>query len=279
MIVDVKSMVENKKEELKVKMIKLKESGKSVKLALVVASDDKASKIYVKKKRDMCLDIGLEEVEYMFDETVTQEELINKIGDLNKDDSINGILVQLPLYNHLDTLKVIEAIDPKKDVDGLHEVNAGKLFLGDLRAIVPCTPKGIMMVLDNLNVDFTGKNVVVIGRSNLVGKPIASLLLNRNATVTICHSKTKDLKSYTQNADIVVVAVGRAKLLTEDMIKQDTIVIDVGINRNDEGKIIGDCDTAALEHKAKYVTPVPGGIGLTTVISLIDNTINNVIDN
>lgn len=273
MIINVKEMVEKEKEILKERVNSLKNIGKNPKLAVILASNDKASKIYVGKKRDLCAEIGIEEVEFIYDNSVTEEALILKIKELNNDDSVSGILVQLPLFKHLDSNTVINSIATKKDVDGLTSNNAGKLSMG-LECIIPCTPKGIMMVLDRLNVDIASKNVVVVGRSNLVGKPIAQLLLNRNATVTICHSKTANLKEYTLKADILIVACGITKLITEDMIKNDSVVIDVGINRADDGKIYGDCDTLSIQDKVKFITPVPSGIGLTTVISLMSNVID-----
>lgn len=273
MKVNVKEIVEKEKELLKSKVVDLKKEGKQPKLAVILASDDKASEIYVGKKRNMCAEIGIEEVEFIYEVDVTQQEIIEKIHELNEDDSVDGILVQLPLYSHLNSNDIINNIKPCKDVDGLTSINAGKLSMG-LDSMLPCTPKGIMMVLERLNVDIASKNVVVVGRSNLVGKPIASLMLKENATVTVCHSKTNNLKDYTTKADILVVACGRAKMITEDMVKQDAVVIDVGINRNDSGKIEGDCDTLQIENKAKYITPVPSGIGLTTVVSLISNVID-----
>ncbi|MEG1704981.1 MAG: tetrahydrofolate dehydrogenase/cyclohydrolase catalytic domain-containing protein [Clostridia bacterium] len=272
MIIDVKTIVKNKKEELIKKIDKLKENNIVPKLVLICASDDKASEIYVSKKRNMCKEVGIEEEEFLFDTLVTTDKIIGVIKKLNDDISVDGILVQLPLYKHLDENKILNSISPCKDVDGLHPLNLGRLFANE-SGIVSCTPKGIMTVLDDLNIHIAGSNVVVIGRSILVGKPIAALLLNRNATVTICHSKTENLKLFTLNADILIVAVGKPKIITDDMVKEGSIVIDVGINRTENGKIIGDVDTENVNKVAKFTTPVPGGIGLTTVLSLLENVV------
>ena len=271
-IINVKKIVENKKIELKEKVKKLKKDGIVPKLAVILANDLDASKIYVSKKREMCSELGVDEVEYMLDEnTTTGEVIINIIDRLNSDDSVHGILVQLPVFKHLDERKILERIDPSKDVDGFHPMNLGSLVMGNNR-IVACTPKGIMMILKETGVDLTGKTAVVVGRSVIVGKPISQLLLNANATVITCHSKTVDLKKYTKMADILVVAAGVPHLVTEDMVKKGSIVIDVGINRID-GKIVGDVDTENVKKVAKYITPVPGGVGITTVVSLLGNLI------
>lgn len=269
MIIDVKTIVKERKQKLKEKIENLKEKGITPKLVVIFASDDPASEIYVSKKRNMCKEIGIEEEEFLLDENVTTDKIISIIKELNEETSVHGILVQLPLYKHLDEKKILDSINPDKDVDGLHPLNLGKL-ISDKEGLVSCTPKGIMTILDELGVDISGKNAVVVGRSVLVGKPIAHLLLNRGATITLCHSKTTSLKEHTEKADILVVAVGKAKLITADMIKQDAVVIDVGINRI-EGKIVGDVDTEAVSNIAKYITPVPGGVGLTTVLSLLEN--------
>lgn len=270
-VIDVKKIVENKKIELKEKVKKLKKDGIVPKLAVILANDLDASKIYVSKKREMCSELGVDEVEYMLDENTTTDEVINIIDRLNSDDSVHGILVQLPVFKHLDERKILERIDPSKDVDGFHPMNLGSLVMGNNR-IVACTPKGIMMILKETGVDLTGKTAVVVGRSVIVGKPISQLLLNANATVITCHSKTVDLKKYTKIADILVVAAGVPHLVTEDMVKKDSVVIDVGINRID-GKIVGDVDTENVKKVAKYITPVPGGVGITTVVSLLGNLI------
>lgn len=269
MIVDVKTIVKEKKQKLKERVESLKQKGVIPKLVVIFASDDPASELYVSKKRKMCCELGIEEEEYILDSTVTTDNIIEIIEKLNNDESVHGILVQLPLYKGLDEKKVLNSIDPEKDVDGLHPLNLGKL-LCNKDGLVSCTPRGIMTILGELNVDLVGKNAVVVGRSVLVGKPIALLLLNAGATVTLCHSKTENLKEHTKNADILVAAVGHPKLITADMVKPGTVVVDVGINRVD-GKVVGDADTQAIADIAKYITPVPGGVGLTTVLSLLEN--------
>lgn len=270
-VIDVKKIVENKKIELKEKVKKLKKEGVVPKLAVILANDLAASKIYVSKKREMCAELGVDEVEYMLDENTTTNEVIKIIDRLNNDDSVHGILVQLPVFKDLDERKILERIDPSKDVDGFHPMNLGSLVMGN-KKVIACTPKGIMMILEETGVDLKGKTAVVIGRSVIVGKPISQLLLNANATVITCHSKTVDLKKYTKMADVLVVAAGVPHLVTKDMVKKDSIVIDVGINRID-GKIVGDVDTENVKKVAKYITPVPGGVGITTVVSLIGNLI------
>lgn len=273
MVVDVKKIVEDKKYELKDKILRLKSKNIIPKLVLICASDDKASKIYIDKKRNMCKELDIEEEELLFDESITTNEIVTSIKKLNEDNLVHGILVQLPLYKHLNEKEILSSISPDKDVDGLHPLNLGKLFAGE-KSIVSCTPKGIMSVLKALNIPIEGKNAVIVGRSILVGKPISALLLNENATVTMCHSKTCNLKSYTLNADILIAAVGKSKIITEDMVKEGSIVIDVGINRLENKKIVGDVDTQNVNKVVKYVTPVPGGIGLTTVLSLLENVID-----
>lgn len=269
MIVDVKTIVKEKKQKLKEKIENLIGKGITPKLVVIFASDDPASEIYVSKKRNMCAELGIEEEEYLLDEFVTTDKITSIINNLNADESVHGILVQLPLYRHLDEKKILDSISPDKDVDGLHPLNLGRL-LSSKDGLVSCTPKGIMTILDELEVDLVGKNAVVVGRSVLVGKPIAHLLLNKGATVTICHSKTTNLKEHTEKADVLVVAVGHPKLITADMVKPGAVIVDVGINRV-EGKVVGDVDTHAVSDIAKYITPVPGGVGLTTVLSLLEN--------
>lgn len=271
-LIDVKSIVENKKLTLKKKVNELKRNGIVPKLAVILANDLDASKIYVRKKREMCSELGVEEIEYMLDKDTTTEKVLDIINRLNEDDSVHGILVQLPVFKHLDERKILEAISPKKDIDGFHPLNIGKLLMGKPE-IVACTPRGIMSIIESTGVDLTSKTAVVVGRSIIVGKPISALLLNKNATVITCHSKTKNLKKYTKMADVLVVAAGVPHLITSDMVKKNAIVIDVGINRID-GKVIGDVDTENVLDVAKYVTPVPGGVGITTVVSLLENLID-----
>lgn len=271
-LIDVKSIVENKKLTLKKKVNELKRNGIVPKLAVILANDLDASKIYVRKKREMCSELGVEEIEYMLDKDTTTEKVLDIINRLNEDDSVHGVLVQLPVFKHLDERKILEAISPKKDIDGFHPLNLGKLLMGKPE-IVACTPRGIMSIIESTGVDLTSKTAVVVGRSIIVGKPISALLLNKNATVITCHSKTKNLKKYTKMADVLVVAAGVPHLITSDMVKKNAIVIDVGINRID-GKVIGDVDTENVLDVARYVTPVPGGVGITTVVSLLENLID-----
>ena len=271
-LIDVKSIVENKKLILKKKVNGLKRNGIVPKLAVILANDLDASKIYVTKKRQMCSELGVEEIDYMLDKDTTTEKVLEIINRLNEDNSVHGILVQLPVFKHLDERKILESISPKKDIDGFHPLNIGKLLMGKPE-IVACTPRGIMSIIESTGVDLTSKTAVVVGRSIIVGKPVSALLLNKNATVITCHSKTKNLKKYTKMADVLVVAAGVPHLITSDMVKKNAIVIDVGINRID-GKIIGDVDTENVLNVAKYLTPVPGGVGITTVISLLENLID-----
>lgn len=269
--INVKQIVKDEKEKLKKSIEELrKNKGVTPKLAVILASDDPASKIYVGKKQKMCEELGVLQEEYVYDESVTTKELIDKIIELNNDDSVHGILVQLPLYKHLDTDVILNKISVEKDVDGFHPFNLGKLLIGEDDAFISCTPKGIMTILDSCGVEIEGKHAVIVGRSRIVGKPIAELLLNRNATITMCHSKTKNLKYYTKQADILIAAVGRPHIITKDMVKDGAIVIDVGINRVD-GKILGDVDTDNVLEVCSKITPVPGGVGLTTVLSLLQN--------
>ncbi len=271
-IVDVKKIVENKKKELKEKVKELKSKNIYPKLAVILANSEESSKIYVGKKQQMCSELGIEDVEYVFDENVTTTDILDLIERLNNDSTVHGILVQLPLFKHLDENMIISKISPKKDVDGFHPENLGKILIGKEDGLIACTPKGIMGIIDSLNEEIVGKNAVVVGRSIIVGKPISQLLLSRGATVTTCHSKTSNLEKHTKMADILVVATGVPHLITASMVKKGAIVVDGGITRVD-GKIFGDVDTENVVKKAKYITPVPGGVGRTTVISLMENVI------
>ena len=273
--INVKDIVKRKKEELKQKVESLKERGIQPKLAVILASEDEASKIYVGKKRKMCDELGIEQVEYIFDKSVTTEKIVDTVKKLNSDKTVNGILVQLPLFKHIDMDKVLDTISDKKDVDGFHPLTLGKLFIGEKETFISCTPKGIMTILDDIKTEYEGKHAVIVGRSRIVGKPISQLLLKRGATVTVCHSKTKDISIYTKQADILVAAVGKPHIITENMIKPGAIVIDVGINRVD-GKILGDVDTENALKVCSKITPVPGGVGLTTVLSLLENVVQAV---
>lgn len=244
----------------------------SVGLAVIIVGDNPASRVYVNNKKKDCEEVGIKSFEYALPENTSQEELLNLIKKLNADVEVNGILVQLPLPKHLSEKEVLSAINPNKDVDAFHPVNVGKIMIGDF-SFLPCTPAGVMELLHYANIDISGKNCVVIGRSNIVGKPMAMLLLHENATVTICHSKTKNIADITRTADILVAAVGREKFVTADMVKDGAVVIDVGMNKNAEGKLCGDVDFAAVSEKASYITPVPGGVGPMTRAMLLKNTI------
>ncbi|MBO5477404.1 MAG: bifunctional 5,10-methylenetetrahydrofolate dehydrogenase/5,10-methenyltetrahydrofolate cyclohydrolase [Clostridia bacterium] len=270
--INVKEIVKRKKEELKVEVDALKSKGINPKLAVILASEDEASKIYVGKKRKMCEEMGILQEEFILDNTVQTQDVVDIIEKLNEDKSVSGILVQLPLFKHLDMDRILDSISYKKDVDGFHPLTLGKLFIGEDETFISCTPKGIMTILDDIGTEYEGKHAVVVGRSRIVGKPISQLLLKRGATVTICHSKTKDISSFTRQADILVAAVGRAHIITKDMIKPGAIVVDVGINRID-GKILGDVDTENALEVCDKITPVPGGVGLTTVLSLLENVV------
>lgn len=270
-IVDVKDIVEKKRNSLKREILDLRDKGIVPKLAVILANDVEASRIYVSRKRKLCQELGIEEVEYLFDAKCKTEDILETIDKLNKNNEIDGILVQLPLFKHLDESKIIDSILPEKDVDGFSAVNVGKLYQGKT-TVVPCTPKGILTILKELEKDLKGKNAVVVGRSQIVGKPMAALLLNEDMTVTICHSRTTNLPEHTRNADVLVVATGVPHLIKENMVKEGAIVIDVGMNRLKD-KLVGDVDTEAVSKVAKYVTPVPGGVGLTTVLSLAQNIV------
>ncbi|MBE5770789.1 MAG: bifunctional methylenetetrahydrofolate dehydrogenase/methenyltetrahydrofolate cyclohydrolase FolD [Clostridiales bacterium] len=272
-ILDGKIMAAELMEGLKARVDALKEKNVSVGLAVILVGEDPASQVYVRNKGKACEELGILSETIRLPENTTQKELENLIDKLNQDDRMDGILVQLPLPRHLDEAAVLRKIIPEKDVDGFHIENAGKLFTGQT-GVTACTPKGIMHMLKKGNVPLSGKEAVVIGRSNIVGKPIAMLLLNENCTVTICHSRTQDLAAHTKNADILVAAVGKAKFVTADMVKPGAAVIDVGINRVD-GKVVGDVDYAEVEKIAGYITPVPGGVGKMTIGMLTENTIES----
>lgn len=270
--INVKDIVRRKKEDLKKEVEALKKEGISPKLAVILASEDEASKIYVGKKRKMCEEMGIEQEEYILDSSKTTQDVVDIVKKLNDDKSVNGILVQLPLFKHMDMDEVLDSISDKKDVDGFHPLTLGKLFIGEKETFISCTPKGIMTILDDIGVDCEGKHAVIVGRSRIVGKPISQLLLKRGATVTICHSKTKDISVFTKQADILVAAVGKPHIIKADMVKEGAIVVDVGINRID-GKILGDVDTENVVNVCDKITPVPGGVGITTVLSLLENVV------
>lgn len=241
-------------------------------LAVIIVGCDPASRVYVNNKKKKCAMLGIKSLEFAFDGTVKQEELLQLIAKLNADDSVDGILCQLPLPGHIDEKAVIEAIDPQKDVDCFCNVNVGKLWT-DEAVFMPCTPAGVMKLIERYEIAVSGKNCVIVGRSNIVGKPLAALMLGADATVTVCHSKTKNLKDICRSADILVAAVGRAGFISEDMVKNGAVVIDVGINRLENGKLCGDVDFDAVSRKASYITPVPGGCGPMTIAVLMENTV------
>ena len=237
-----------------------------------MVGDDPASKVYFRNKSRECEDVGIEYEEYLLPAKTTREELLELIEKLNNDERVHGILVQSPLPEGLDANEAFRTILPKKDVDGFHPVNVGKLSLNQ-DCFVSCTPYGIIKMLEAYNVPIEGANAVIIGRSNIVGKPLAQCLLNKNATVTICHSKTKNLKEITKKADILIAAIGKSKFVTEDMVKENATVIDVGINRNEEGKLVGDTDFENIKEKVSFITPVPGGVGPMTIAMLMYNVV------
>lgn len=271
-ILDGKAVSAKVKEEVKEEVEALKKQGVSVGLAVIIVGNNPASRTYVNNKKKACEAAGILSEEYALPEETTQEELLALVRELNHKDSINGILCQLPLPKQLDEEAVIAAISGKKDVDAFSAVNVGHIMIGDY-SFLPCTPAGIMEILRHYNIDVAGKECVVIGRSNIVGKPMAMLLLHQNGTVTICHSKTKNLKDVTSRADILVAAVGIPHFVTADMVKEGAVVIDVGMDRDENGKLCGDVDFAAVEPKASYITPVPGGVGPMTIATLLKNTV------
>ncbi len=270
-IIDGKSIAKELRESLAPRVAALKEQGITPGLTVIVVGDDPASAIYVRNKERACVKLGMNSQVLRFPAETTQEEILNTVRLLNQDDSVHGILVQLPLPRHIDEQAVLRAIDPDKDVDGFHAMNAGRLMNGE-PGFVACTPKGVMRLLEVFGVELDGKNAVVVGRSNIVGKPMALLLLQKNCTVTIAHSHTKDLAAVTRSADILVVAVGRAGFITGDMIKPGAAVMDVGINRVD-GKVVGDVDFESAKEVASCITPVPGGVGAMTIAMLMENTV------
>ncbi len=271
-ILDGKAVSLKVKESVKVRADELKKFGVEPTLAVVLVGEDKASQTYVRAKEKACNEYGIKSVAHRLSENTTQNELLALINVLNLDDSIHGILVQLPLPKHIDTNVVLAAIDPRKDVDGFHAVNVGKLVSG-LDGFVPCTPLGVMEILKEYGIEVAGLNAVVIGRSNIVGKPMANLLLNASATVTVTHSKTKNLKEICKNADLIVAAIGKPFFLKADMVKDGAVVVDVGINRLDDGTLVGDVDFDEVAPKCSYITPVPGGVGPMTIAMLLNNTI------
>lgn len=271
-IIDGKLISKQIKDELKAEVAELKEKGKEVCLAVIQVGNDPASSVYVGNKKKACEYIGIKSLAYELPEETTEAELIELIEKLNADDSVNGILVQLPVPAHINEEKIINTISPLKDVDGFHPASVGALSIGQ-KGFVSCTPAGIIQLLKRSDVDIAGKDCVVIGRSNIVGKPMAMLLLRENGTVTVCHSKTKNLKEVCRRADILVVAIGRPKMIDADYVKEGAVVIDVGIHRMDNGKLCGDVDYESVEPVASAITPVPGGVGPMTIAMLMNNCV------
>ncbi len=271
-IIDGKQISMQVKMQVKEEVQQLTEQQISVCLAVVIVGNDPASRVYVNNKKKACDLVGIQSMEYALPEETTQQELLTLIEKLNQDKQINGILVQLPLPKGIDEKKVIETISPQKDVDAFHAVNVGKIMIGNYD-FLPCTPAGCMDLIRSTGVEIQGKHCVVIGRSNIVGKPMSMLMLHENATVTICHSKTVNLKEVCQTADILIAAVGKANLVTADMVKQGAVVIDVGMNRLPNGKLCGDVDFQTVQEVAGYITPVPGGVGPMTIATLMKNTV------
>ena len=271
-IINEKELAKNIKQSLKQEVDKLKENGIIPKLAVILVGNDEASKVYVRNKSKACNKTGIEYEEYILEETTQMDELLSLIEKLNKRADISGILLQSPLPKHLDINVAFRAIDPSKDVDGFHPMNVGKLVLGQ-DTFVACTPYGVMRMLEAYNINIEGKNAVIIGRSNIVGKPLVQCLLSKNATVTVCHSRTKNIEEITKKADLIVAALGKANFVKEDMVKEGCVVIDVGINRLENGKLVGDVDFEQVSKKASYITPVPGGVGPMTIAMLMENVV------
>lgn len=271
-IIDGKELAKKIRIDLKEEVNELKNKGINPKLAVIMVGDDKASKVYVKNKSKACEEIGIEYEEFLMDENTTMEELLELIDNLNNRKDIHGILLQSPIPKNLHINEAFNKISYKKDVDGFNPINVGKLSIGQ-DCFISCTPFGVVKMLEEYNIEIQGKNVVIIGRSNIVGKPLIQCMLQKNATVTVCHSKTENIKDITKNADILIAALGKAKFVTADMVKDGAVIIDVGINRNDEGKLVGDVDFENVEKKASYITPVPGGVGPMTIAMLMTNVV------
>lgn len=271
-IMDGKKLSAEIKLQLKDEVEEIKKRGILPKLAVIMVGEDKASKIYVKNKSIACKEVGLAYEEYVLDENIEEGKLLELIDNLNSRRDIHGILLQSPIPESLDINKALKRISPEKDVDGFNPVNVGKLTLGQ-EGFCPCTPMGVIELLKKYNIEIQGKHAVVIGRSNIVGKPMAELLLNENATVTICHSKTVNLKEFTTKADILISAIGKPKIIKADMVKENSVIIDVGINRMLDGKVVGDVDFEDVSKKVSYITPVPGGVGPMTIAMLMKNVV------
>lgn len=271
-IIDGKALAKKIRQELKVECDELKEKGINPKLAVIMVGDNPASKVYVRNKSRACDEIGIGYEEFLLHDNIKQEELIDLIKKLNEDKSINGILLQSPIPEHLNINQAFKTITYRKDVDGFTPSSVGKLCIGE-DTFISCTPYGVIKMFEEYNIDLTGKNVVILGRSNIVGKPLIQCCLAKNATVTVCHSKTKNIEEYTKKADVLIAAIGKAKFVTKDMVKKGVVIIDVGINRNEQGKLVGDVDFENVEPLASYITPVPGGVGPMTIAMLMNNVI------
>lgn len=271
-IIDGKAVSAAVKDEVKEQVAALKKDGGVPCLAVVLVGDDPASKVYVRNKKRACEYCGIKSLEYILDKTASEQQLLDLIDVLNNEPTVHGILVQLPLPPHINEQKIINAISEQKDVDAFHPANVGRLMTGN-PDFLPCTPAGVMEMLKKYNIETAGKDCVIIGRSNIVGKPMAMLMLMANSTVTICHSKTKNLKEKCLSADILIAAIGKPKFVTADMVKDGAVVIDVGINRTEDGKLCGDVDFDEVSKKASYITPVPGGVGPMTIATLMKNTL------
>ncbi len=271
-IIDGKTLAKKIREDLAKEVVEIKKKGTNPKLAVIMVGEDKASKVYVRNKSKACEEVGIEYEEFLLKDSIEMDELLNLIDKLNNDKTVHGILLQSPIPKHLNIKEAFNRIDYKKDVDGFNPINVGKLTIGE-DAFISCTPFGVIKMLEHYNIPIEGKNAVIIGRSNIVGKPLIQCLLNKNATVTVCHSKTKNIEEITKKADILIAALGVAKFVKADMVKDGAVVIDVGINRNEEGKLVGDTDFENIKDKASYITPVPGGVGPITIAMLMNNVV------
>lgn len=271
-LIDGKELAKKIRKNLKKEVTELKENGVNPKLAVIMVGNDPGSTVYVRNKSKACEKTGIEFEEFLFDENLSEEELLKVIEKLNNDSTINGILLQSPVPKHIDINKAFRTISPEKDVDGFNPVNVGNLTIGE-DAFVSCTPYGVIKMFEEYNIDLEGKNAVILGRSNIVGKPMIQCCLNKNATVTVCHSRTKNIGEITKNADVIISAIGKPKFLKGDMVKEGTVVIDVGINRLEDGSIVGDVDFDEVSKKASYITPVPGGVGPMTIAMLLNNVV------
>ena len=271
-IIDGKNLAKKIRSNLKVECDKLKEKGIIPKLAVIMVGDNPASKVYVKNKSIACNEVGIEYKEYLLDANIKQENLLDLIKNLNNDETVNGILLQSPIPEHLNINEAFKAITYLKDVDGFTPSSVGKLCIGE-DTFVSCTPLGVIKMFEEYNIDLNGKDVVILGRSNIVGRPLIQCCLQKNATVTVCHSKTKSLEEHTKRADVIISAIGKPKFVTADMVKNNVVIIDVGINRDENGKLVGDVDFENVEKKASYITPVPGGVGPMTIAMLMNNVI------